>query len=172
MSLLDDPPHAAIVQPRRTTTSAAGDFPLVNAGNPVRVRCAMQPVREWSAAEEILVGGIQMLSLLRAISRDWVGDTNALAFYNAYKWEVVGDPEHMGMSQTTAHWEVTLRRVGEWTSGDFDYTTLDAKGLRMLAGWLNSLAVLHETQDWTEVVVPIDATDEEALAIIQTALGV
>lgn len=119
MSLLDNPPHTWTVQPRKKTTDAAGSFGvLVADGPPVTIRGAAQPVREWSAAEEIPVHGIQMLSLLRFIARNWVGDTNALITFRGYHWEVVGDPEHMNMSPTTAHWEITARRVEQADTGD------------------------------------------------------
>lgn len=112
MSLLDRNPHTVVVQPRQKEKTPRGTYEMTDVGEPSTIRCAVQPVREWSTAEEIQVGGIQMLVLQRIISRKWVGDTNALVDWDGFKWEIVGDPQFFNMSPSTAHWEITIRRVG------------------------------------------------------------
>lgn len=112
MGLLDRNPHTVMVQPRVKAQNDQGGWSFSNDGAPVEIRCAVQPVREWSTAEEIQVGGLQMLVLQRIISRNWVGDTNAIVTWDGFRWEIVGDPQHFSMSPSTAHWEITIRRIG------------------------------------------------------------
>lgn len=112
MSLLDRNPHTVTVQPRKKEQVDRGGHILVPDGDPVEIRCAVQPVREWSTAEEIEVRGLQMLVLQRIMSRKWVGDTNAIVSWDGFKWEIVGDPQFFNMSPSTRHWEITIRRVG------------------------------------------------------------
>ena len=112
MSLLDRNPHTVTVQPRKKVKNDQRGWEIIADGAPVDIRCAVQPVREWSTAEEIQVGGLQMLVLQRIISRTWVGDTNALITWDGFEWEIVGDPQHFNMSPSIAHWEITIRRIG------------------------------------------------------------
>jgi hypothetical protein len=113
MSLLDRPPHVVTVQPRKEEKVVGVGLSLVNDGDPSTIRCSVQSVREWSTAEEQRFDGIQLLSLRRVFSREWVGDVHALVTYGGWDFEIVGDPQYLNTgSRKTWHWEITMRRVG------------------------------------------------------------
>jgi len=111
-SLLDKPPHVVEVQLRTKQKGLRGDNHYVDVGERIRVACAVQPVREWSSAEERLVDGVQLFALERIFSRTWPGDSNSHIFFQGRRYEVVGDAQHNTMSRRTTHWAVTIRRIG------------------------------------------------------------
>lgn len=113
MSLLDRGKHPVLVIPRVNETSPLrGLKTWVVAAAPTLVKCAVQPVREWSTSEETFTDGIQMLDLRRMFTRDWPGDINSHVIADGVLYESVGAPQHQQMSGRTKHWAVTLRNVG------------------------------------------------------------
>jgi len=113
LGLLARAPHTVMVQKRAKQTGERGERLYANDGRPIAVKCVVQPVREWSTAEETMADGLQLLSLLRVFSRDWPGDLNSQVLWKGDRWETVGDPQHHHISPRTAHWEITLRRLGK-----------------------------------------------------------
>lgn len=111
--LLDRAPHSVRVIPRKETKGDGGMIGLVPDGDPVEIRCTVQPVREWSTAEEVKLDGAQLLSLRRVFSRDWIGDSLALVQYGGWDFDIVGDPQYLDTgSRATWHWEITMQRAG------------------------------------------------------------
>jgi hypothetical protein len=110
--LLDNAPHIVEVQNRRVDRDVRGNRVYVPVGARQPVPCAVQPVREWSTAEETYGAGIQLMSLLRVFSRNWPGNTDSLIYFNGIEYESVGDPQLMNMSRRTRHWEITIKRIG------------------------------------------------------------
>lgn len=119
MSLLDRPPHRVLAVLRdKTATGTRGESIYQRVGEPTLVRCMLQPVREWSTAEEIRVGGIQLLSLMRLFARHWPGNMHTHVIWEGQVWETVGDPQHWQVGKQTRHWELIIRRLGEATPAD------------------------------------------------------
>ena len=86
---------------------------LVEVGEPILVRCAVQDAREWSTEEEDRTHGVQILSLRRLFSKTWPGDVNSHVYHKGDKFESVGFPQHRDMSRHTEHWSITLRWIGK-----------------------------------------------------------
>ncbi|UOR02064.1 hypothetical protein MUN77_01650 [Leucobacter allii] len=116
MSIRGRGPHDLIVQPRKITR-VQGSKLTVNDGAPVLLkRCDVQSVREWATSEEDLSNGITLLSLRRVFARKWVGDSNALVYFDGGVFEIVGDPQRLDRTRRTAHWLVTIRWLGNETA--------------------------------------------------------
>lgn len=113
MSLLDRNPHIVELQARKTVRNERGERVMVADGPRIPIRCAVQPVREWSTSEENMTNGIQVLDLRRVFAREWPGDVHALMYFEGGEYEMVGAPQHNKMSPRTTHWAVTVRYVGE-----------------------------------------------------------
>lgn len=115
MSLLDArAPHIMEVQLREVqATGSRGASELIPVGDPIVVRGSMQPVREWSTAEEYPYKGMQVLDLWRAYARTWPGNMDSLVYFQGEKYESVGNPSRRGMSRFTAHTVVTLKWLGK-----------------------------------------------------------
>lgn len=112
MSLLTRGKHRVLVQHRENLRNERGQKSWQNVGAPVGVRCAVQPVREWSTSEEQFEAGIQMLDLRRIFSKTWPGNVNSHVMDGSDLFETVGAPQHNKMSRATSHWAVTVRWIG------------------------------------------------------------
>lgn len=110
--LLDRPPHKVTVQKKVRTQGLRGAYHEENDGEPIEVACMVQAVREWSTEEELVVDGLQVLTLARIFSRTWPGDVNSIVTWDGYEWETVGEPQHFQVSRRTEHWSITVRRRG------------------------------------------------------------
>lgn len=110
MSIRRNPPHMVEVQPMESRKSPRGVPEDVPVGEPVIVPCSVQPVREWSTAEENRQYGLQLLDLRRVFATNWPGDHRSLIYFEGDEYETVGDPQHLNMSRRTAHWAITVRR--------------------------------------------------------------
>lgn len=105
--------HSVIIQPRKVVR-VKGAPTYVADGPPVLIeRCDVQSVREWATAEETYTYGVSLLSMRRVFSRKWVGDSNALVYFNGGEFEVVGDPQDMPRSRRTAHIVTTIKWLGD-----------------------------------------------------------
>ncbi|MDQ1113935.1 hypothetical protein QE418_003383 [Microbacterium testaceum] len=78
-----------------------------------RVKCSTVPVREWSAAEEQEMLGLQIVDMLVLLATDWPGDVKSLVIKDGQTYETVGAPQHFELGRRTSHWRVTLRWLGE-----------------------------------------------------------
>lgn len=110
MSLLDNPPHTVEVQARELLRTSRGASEYGPVGDRVTIPCSVQPVREWSTAEENRLHGIQMLDLRQLRARDWPFNNMALIYYENDEYETVGDPQTFSKSPRTRHSQVTIRR--------------------------------------------------------------
>lgn len=117
MSLRSRPPHVVEVQLMETVKTARGASEDVPVGDRITVPCSVQPVREWSTAEEHLTYGLQLLDLRRIFATDWPGTATSLVFHEGDEFETVGDPQHLSMSRRTSHWAITVRRRRRDTRG-------------------------------------------------------
>lgn len=109
MSLLDNPPHKVEVQLMETVKTDRGASEDRPVGDPIVVACNVQPVREWSTAEEHSQYGLQLLELHRVFSRDWPGDYKSLIYYRGFEHETVGSPQLHNVSPRTKHYAVVIR---------------------------------------------------------------
>lgn len=110
MSLLDNPPHVVEVQLRENQKTGRGASEPVAVGDPIKVPCSVQPVREWSTAEEYENFGLQLLDLRQLRARNWPGDYLSLVYHAGDEYETVGDPQVLNKSPRTRHTQVVLRR--------------------------------------------------------------
>lgn len=105
-------PHDLIVQPKKYIREKGGKV-LVDDGPPVWVRkCDVQSVREWATSEEDLSNGIKLLSLRRVFARRWPFGPDSHVYFKGDVFEIVGDAQEMDRSKRTAHWLITIRRIG------------------------------------------------------------
>lgn len=107
MSLLSQPPHTVVVQPFTRVDGRYGDA-WEPAGDPVEVRCAVQPI----SAEEIERLGVQADTTMRILCREWPFGPHSLVTYNGREFEQVGEARQYRMSRRTAHDDVVIRAVG------------------------------------------------------------
>ncbi|MDY0829132.1 hypothetical protein SK224_08335 [Microbacterium sp. BG28] len=114
MALLDrNAPHKVRVQRRKQERNDKGQRVWVNEGDPVEHRCAVQPARDWSQAEETAGPvGLQVLDMAVVFSRDWSGDVNSYIYWDGDVYETIGAPQRLSMSRRTTHWRITLKRLG------------------------------------------------------------
>ena len=113
MSLLTrKAPHKVWVQRREKVRDAAGARVNVDVGDRIRVRCAREPVRDWSSAEENQTAGQQVLDLTIIRSRTWPGDINAFIFWGGDMYETIGAPQEYSIGRRTAHWRITAQWIG------------------------------------------------------------
>ena len=113
MSLLTrKAPHKVWVQRRKAGRNAAGARVNTDDGPRVLVRCAREPVRDWSSAEEDQSAGQQVLDLTIIRARTWPGDINAFIFWGGGMYETIGAPQEYSIGRRTAHWRITARWIG------------------------------------------------------------
>lgn len=113
MSLLDrKAPHTVHIQKRVESRDTGGRRIWSNDGPRVATRCSVQPARDWSNAEEDPNAGLQIIDLRVVLSRQWVGDVNSHVYWEGDLYETIGAPQHFSVSPRTAHWRVTIRRIG------------------------------------------------------------
>lgn len=114
MSLLTrKAPHTVHVQLRTPTREANGQRVYKPTGDPIPVKCSVQPARDWSSAEESTdLTGFQLTDLRIIIARDWPGDVNSYVIWDGDVWETVGRPQQFKQSRRTGHWRVTVKYIG------------------------------------------------------------
>ncbi|MGF3056149.1 hypothetical protein [Microbacterium sp. YY-01] len=116
MSLLDrKAPHTVQVLARKRSRNDSGLSVMEYDGEPVSVRCMVEPVRDWSQAEENVSIGLQVIDLLVIRARHWPGDIDSHVVWEGSLYETVGAPQHHSVSKRTRHWRVTIkwiRKVG------------------------------------------------------------
>ena len=102
-------PHTVHVQKRRMVRTDRGQRDYVNDGEPIPVRCMVEPVRDWSSSEEVETLGLQVVDLSIIRSREWPGDVNSYVIFNGAEYETVGAPQHHSVSPRTEHYRVTIK---------------------------------------------------------------
>lgn len=102
-------PHLAYVQNRTVVRDERGMQSLINVGDPVAVKCMVEPVRDWSSVEESRELGLQMIDLAVVRAKHWPGDIDAHVTYNGSLYETVGAPQHYNVSPRTSHFRITLK---------------------------------------------------------------
>lgn len=114
MSLLTrKAPHTVHVHLREPQLQANGTEVFQYVGDPIPVQCAVQVARDWSSAEEMLTGGLQVLDMRVVYARTWPGDIHSHVSFDGDLYEMQGAPGHLRMSARTSHWRVTMRRIGD-----------------------------------------------------------
>lgn len=114
MSLLTrNAPHVAWIQNRTSGRTAEGLRALIPDGDPLKVRCKVEPVRDWSSAEESYFAGLQIKDLRVVYSRDWPGDLHSVVLYRGELYETVGQPQLYNASPRTTHYRITVKWVGD-----------------------------------------------------------
>ena len=114
MSLLDrKAPHRAWVQARKMERTADGLRDYVPDGDPVEIRCKVEPVRDWSSAEEEYLNGVQLRDLRVVYCRKWHGDVNATVLWDDDIYEVIGQPQLFKASHRTRHQRITIQWIGK-----------------------------------------------------------
>lgn len=110
MSLLDrKAPHTVWVQNRKMTRNARGLQEFTADGQKHKVRCMVEPVRDWSQAEETEALGLQVIDLMVIRSRTWPGDIHSHVLWDGAWYETVGSPQHHSVSRRTTHYRVTIK---------------------------------------------------------------
>jgi hypothetical protein len=102
-------PHIVLVQNRTLVRNSQGMQIMQNTGDPVLVKCMVEPVRDWSSVEETQTLGLQVLDLAVVRSKKWPGDINSHAIYKGSLYETVGAPQHYDVSPRTSHFRITLK---------------------------------------------------------------
>lgn len=115
MSLLTrKAPHTVYVILREKTREANGMEVYRPVGDPIPVKCAVQPARDWSDAEETMDSfGFQVTDLRVVLAREWHGDVHSHVLWDGDLYELVGQPQPNKMSRRTAHWRVTMKWIGK-----------------------------------------------------------
>lgn len=110
MSLLDRrAPHTVMVQNRGMTRDPRGLPVMGPVGDPIPVRCMVEPVRDWSSSEEVETNGLQVVDMGIIRSRTWPGDVNSHVTFDGSMYETVGAPQHHSVSRRTRHYRVTIK---------------------------------------------------------------
>lgn len=110
MSLLTrKAPHTVLVQKRETTLNAQGIRFDQNVGEPIPVRCMVEPVRDWSSSEEVESLGLQVVDLGIIRSQKWPGDIKSHVMFEGALYETVGAPQRHSVSRRTGHYRVTIK---------------------------------------------------------------
>lgn len=102
-------PHTVHVQLREAGRDLRGLTVFENVGDLIPERCMVEPVRDWSQAEEAETVGLQVIDLMVIRSRHWPGDIHAHVLWNGNWYETVGAPQHHSVSRRTGHYRVTIK---------------------------------------------------------------
>lgn len=114
MSLLTrKAPHTVFVQNRETIRNAQGVRIDRNLGDPIPVRCMVEPVRDWSSSEEVESLGLQVVDLGIIRSAKWPGDIKSHVIFEGALYETVGAPQRHSVSRRTGHYRVTIKWLRE-----------------------------------------------------------
>lgn len=114
MSLLDRrAPHRVQVQNRAMTRDMRGMQVFDPDGDPVTVRCMVEPVRDWASSEEDQTLGLQVIDMAVIRSRTWPGDVNSHITYEGGLYETVGVPQRFHAGRRTQHWRITVKWIKE-----------------------------------------------------------
>jgi hypothetical protein len=114
MSLLTrKAPHTVQVQLRETTLNDRGIRVDVNVGEPIAVRCMVEPVRDWSSSEEVESLGLQVVDLAIIRAQKWPGDIKSHVIFDGALYETVGAPQRHSVSRRTGHYRVTVKWLRE-----------------------------------------------------------
>lgn len=110
MSLLTrKAPHTVLVQKRETTRDERGGRIDSDVGEPIPVRCMVEPVRDWSSSEEVESLGLQVVDLAIIRSQKWPGDIKSHVIFEGALYETVGAPQRHSVSRRTGHYRVTVK---------------------------------------------------------------
>lgn len=124
MSLLDrNAPHTVWVQPRDSGRTADGLRATVPVGDPIKVRCKVEPVRDWSSAEEQYWNGLQIQDLRVVYARTWPADVHGFVLWQGQLYETVGQPQEFFASRRTRHFRITVQWVGKRDAERWPSTT-------------------------------------------------
>lgn len=104
-------PHVAYVQNREYTRNARGLQEWVDVGEPILVKCKLEPVRDWSSVEEERTLGLQVIDLAIVYSKVWPGNVHSHVLYGGALYETVGTPQHFATSKRTSHWRTTIKWI-------------------------------------------------------------
>jgi len=114
MSLLTrKAPHTVQVQLRETTRDERGGRVDANVGDPIPVRCMVEPVRDWSSSEEVESLGLQVVDLAIIRAQRWPGDIKSHVIFDGALYETVGAPQRHSVSRRTGHYRVTVKWLRE-----------------------------------------------------------
>lgn len=113
MSLLDKAPHTVTVIFQKESRDAAGRRVMTEVAPRQTVRCMVEPVREWSSAEEELSYGLQVTDMAVLRARKWPGNVDSHVIFNDVLYETVGAEQHFSVGRMTRHYRVTLKRLKE-----------------------------------------------------------
>lgn len=110
MSLLTrKAPHKMQVQLREMTRNERGLPVFTNVGDLLPVRGMVEPVRDWSSAEESESLGLQVIDLGVVRSKKWPGDIHSHVLFKGHWYETVGTPQHHSVSKRTGHYRITIK---------------------------------------------------------------
>lgn len=110
MSLLGrKAPHTVQVQNQVMVRNERGLPVLAPSGALLPVKCMVEPVRDWSQAEETAALGLQIVDLRVVRARTWPGDVLSLILWEGDWYETVGAPQHHSVSKRTGHYRVTIK---------------------------------------------------------------
>lgn len=120
MSLLDrKAPHTVYIQNRVMRRNNRGLQIYEDDGDPIPVRCMVEPVRDWSQAEESEVLGLQVIDLMVIRSRRWPGNIDSHVWWEGNLYETSGAPQHHSVSRRTRHFRVTIKWIREAGDGEW-----------------------------------------------------
>lgn len=102
-------PHIVLVQNRESDRTPQGTRADKNVGEPIPVRCMVEPVRDWSSSEEVESLGLQVVDLAIVRARTWPGDIKSHIIFENALYETVGAPQHHSVSRRTGHYRVTIK---------------------------------------------------------------
>ena len=111
MGLLDrKAPHRVTIQMRGMTRNERGQQVFGDVGEPIpNIKCMVEPVRDWSSAEESESLGMQVIDLGVVRSKKWPGDIDSHVLFNGNLYETVGSPQHHSVSRRTGHYRITIK---------------------------------------------------------------
>lgn len=102
-------PHTVQILNRTQSKNERGLTVFTPAASLISERCMVEPVRDWSQAEEAETVGMQVIDLMVVRSKRWRGDIHSHILWNGDWYETVGAPQHHSVSPRTSHWRVTIK---------------------------------------------------------------
>lgn len=102
-------PHTVQVQNRAMTRNERGQQVFGPVGALIPERCMVEPVRDWSQAEEAETLGLQIIDLMVIRSKRWPGDVHSHVLWEGKWYETVGAPQHHSVSKRTSHYRITIK---------------------------------------------------------------
>ncbi len=112
MSLLTTrAPHLVTIIHRETAKNEDGINVTAETGERTDVRCMVEPVRDWSSAEEQFFIGKQVVDMRIIRSKKWSGGLEDHVIWEGDRYELTGAPQHHSVGRKTSHWRVTIRWI-------------------------------------------------------------